>query len=96
MALRFCRFLMCIAALFLTTAANAAWRVAETAHFRVYGEQSETLLRERAVLLEDYSALLRILTNGVEEMDGAPRLDIFLVGSMKAGKLAPEPAAPAG
>jgi hypothetical protein len=86
MAMRICLYLLCIVALFVTTAANATWRVAETAHFRVYGEQSEALLRERAVLLEDYSALLRMLTDGVAEIDGAPRLDIFLVGSVKEAR----------
>ncbi len=65
--------------LIAATPALATWRVAETAHFRVHGRQSETRLRERATLLEDYVELLKLLTNRRDLPDGAPRLDVFLV-----------------
>ncbi|WP_426165476.1 hypothetical protein [Sandarakinorhabdus sp. DWP1-3-1] len=70
-----------VGALLLIAAAPAlaTWRVAETAHFRVYDRQSEKRLRERATLLEDYVALLKLLTNRRDLPEGAPRLDVFLI-----------------
>ena len=53
----------------------AAWRVAESAHFRVYADMSATDLRRRAELLEDYRTLLgKFTTAQVDE--AAPKLDI--------------------
>ncbi|MEY2882899.1 MAG: hypothetical protein RL490_623, partial [Pseudomonadota bacterium] len=79
-------------ALASATPAAAAWRMAETAHFRLYGEVSEGSLRERARLLEDFNLLLRRLTNGGAEAEDAPKLDIFLVDdagdAMPFGKVA--------
>ena len=56
----------------------AEWRVAETPHFRLYGGLDERLLAERALLLEDFHALL-VRSTGRGLPAGAPRLDVFLV-----------------
>ncbi len=56
----------------------AEWRVAETPHFRLYGGLDEPLLVERALLLEDFHALL-VRSTGRGLPAGAPRLDVFLV-----------------
>lgn len=68
-------------ALFLSVIAlpaRAAWRVAESAHFRVFGEMSENRLRDQVQLLEDYRNLLGMFTNA-NVADGGPRLDVYLV-----------------
>jgi hypothetical protein len=79
MLMRFFSLLLYNIVLVLATPASAAWRVAETAHFRLYGEQSESVLRERVILLEDFSNLLGLLTTGAGKVEGAPPLDVFLV-----------------
>lgn len=60
--------------------ALAAWRVAETANFRVHSEGSEKQLRQMAALLEDYDALLRVMT-GITAPPAAKKLDIYLVAN---------------
>lgn len=70
------------AAMLLLTAASpatAAWRMAETANFRVFSEGSESLLRERAALLEDYRGLLSTMTTAKPLETPTPKLDVFLV-----------------
>jgi hypothetical protein len=71
----------------------AAWRVAESAHFRVYADMSATDLRRRAELLEDYRTLLgKFTTAQVDE--AAPKLDIYIVDTMSSavpfGKVGPD------
>ncbi len=60
---------------------RASWRVAETAHFRVHGDMPEQRLREQAALLEDFRALLDVVTT-TTAAEGAPRLDVFLVNDL--------------
>jgi hypothetical protein len=63
-----------------TTPAQAApWRLAETAHFRVYSDGSAKTLVDQAAVLEDYRALLETLTNKPETDALTPKLDIFLL-----------------
>ncbi|WP_353218314.1 tetratricopeptide repeat protein [Sandarakinorhabdus sp.] len=58
--------------------AAAEWRVAESAHFRVYANMNAEALRGRVELLEDYRNLLEMFTTAkVDEL--APKLDIYLV-----------------
>ena len=74
-----CRFLSFILLWLLVPApSEAAWRVAESAHFRVYGEMSVDDLRKRVELLEDYRGLLGMFTNA-KVADDAPKLTIYLV-----------------
>lgn len=74
------RFILAAVLLSFTSAmpATAAWRVAESAHFRVYAEMSPDALRRKVELLEDYRNLLgRFTTAQVEE--GTPKLDIYII-----------------
>lgn len=61
--------------------AEAAWKRADTPHFRIWSEGSEAQLREKAALLEDYRALLE-LTTGRAARRTAPPLDVFLVNDL--------------
>ncbi len=63
----------------LAAPAHAGWSVAETAHFRLYSQESPAKLRERAAVLEDFHRLLQSWTNAEAAPDDAPRLDIYLV-----------------
>jgi hypothetical protein len=66
-----------------TTPARAEWRRAESPNFVLYGNMSESALRERILLLEDFDRLLRTLTPGEEEP--APnRLHIYIVSGIQA------------
>ncbi len=69
--------------LVVTSPAAAAWRVAESAHFRVYGEMSAADLRRRAELLEDYPNLLGRFTTAKLE-DDTPKLTIYLVDNIQS------------
>ncbi|WP_313669991.1 hypothetical protein [Sandarakinorhabdus sp.] len=73
----------------------AAWRVAESAHFRVYGEMPADALRKRVELLEDYRNLLGMFTTAKLD-DDAPRLTIYLVDAIASavpfGEIAPSAA----
>jgi tetratricopeptide (TPR) repeat protein len=73
------RWVWGIAALLAWAApAQARWLEAETPHFTVYSDGTEAKLREFARLLEDYDALLRLLTGTPAE--AAPtRLRVYLV-----------------
>jgi hypothetical protein len=65
------------------TPARAEWRRAESPNFVLYGNMSESALRERILLLEDFDRLLRTLTAGEEEP--APnRLHIYIVSGIDA------------
>lgn len=76
------RNLRLIAALILAAVtawpAHATWRRAESPNFIVYGEGSEAALRERAALLEDYHAFLRLLT-GVKEPPAPNKLRVYVM-----------------
>ena len=58
--------------------ASAAWLVAETPHFRIYGQVTDTRIRAEAANLEDYHNLLEVFTKR-KFADNAPKLDIYLV-----------------
>jgi Flp pilus assembly protein TadD len=63
--------------------ARAEWRRAQSPNFVLYGNMSESALRERILLLEDFDRLLRTLTAGEEEP--APnRLHIYIVSGIAA------------
>ena len=79
--------------LFASAPTMAAWRVAESPHFRVYGNMPADLLRRRVELLEDYRNLLGKFTTAKVE-DGAPKLDIYIVDNIASavpfGKVGPD------
>lgn len=58
--------------------AQARWLEAETPHFIVYSDGAEPKLREFALLLEDYDALLRMLT-GTGAEASPNKLRVYLV-----------------
>jgi tetratricopeptide (TPR) repeat protein len=69
--------------LVLAAPVRAAWLVAETAHFRVYGQMGEKPIRERAAMLEDFRDLLMATTSvGVANRAPEPKLDLFIVRTM--------------
>ena len=76
-----------------STPAFAAWRVAESAHFRVYADMSADLLRRRVELLEDYRNLLGRFTTAQVD-DSAPKLDVYIVENISSavpfGKIGPD------
>lgn len=85
--------LLLLIGLVVASPGAAAWRVAESAHFRVYADMSATDLRRRAELLEDYRTLLgKFTTAQVDE--AAPKLDIYIVDTMSSavpfGKVGPD------
>ncbi len=71
--------LLAMAALtvFAAAPAQADWRRAETAHFIVYGEVSESTIRNYAQRLERFDGLLRAYYP-IETQNEIPKLDIFL------------------
>ncbi len=85
--------LWAVAGLFAMPAAAEPWRMAETEHFRVFGQRSETKLSARAVLLEDFRGLLLTMTDGSDAAAAAPKLDIYLLDtiaqSVPFGKISP-------
>lgn len=78
--------------LVVASPAAAAWRVAESAHFRVYADMSAADLRRRAELLEDYRDLLGKFTTA-QVNEAAPKLDIYIVETIASavpfGKIGP-------
>jgi len=60
-----------------TGAARAEWRRAESPNFILHGDLSESALRERILLLEDFDRLLRTLTPGQEE-PALNRLHVYI------------------
>lgn len=67
--------------LLLAMPAAATWRVAESAHFRVYGDMPEGRLREKAALLEDFRGLLDTMTTA-KSADTMPKLDVYIVDKL--------------
>jgi hypothetical protein len=58
--------------------ARAEWLRAESPNFIVYGEMSETRLRQRVALLEEYDRFLRLLT-GTAAPPAPNKLAVYLV-----------------
>ena len=58
--------------------ARADWRRAESPNFVLYGTESESRLRERILLLEDFDRLLRVVTT-VNDPPSAVKLHIYIV-----------------
>lgn len=78
------RFLLALLAVALVpTPALADWRRAETTHFVVYSNGSERGLRDYAVKLERFDALLRILNAGMEPPTGVRKLPVYLVDNRR-------------
>jgi hypothetical protein len=81
-----------VLAVLLAGPAAAEWRVAETAHFRVYAELPEKDLRRRAEVLEDFRDMLGTFSSA-KVADDVPRLDVYIVGNISAavpfGRIAP-------
>jgi tetratricopeptide (TPR) repeat protein len=75
------RFFFTILLLFVPSQLMAAWRVAETAHFRVYADMPESRLRDKAALLEDFRGLLDLMTTA-KSADGMPKLDVYIVDKL--------------
>jgi len=89
------RLLFALALLGLTPApALAEWRRAESPHFVVYSDGSERSLREYALKLERFDALLTSRFGG-RGSDDVRRLPVYLVGDGRALRVA-VPGLPAG
>jgi hypothetical protein len=72
--------LLVLVLLLFAMPAHAGWLVAETRHFRIYGNVSESRIRQEAAVLEDFHALIEMLTGRGFDPD-TPKLDIYLVGA---------------
>ena len=76
--------------------ASAAWMRAESPNFIVYGSGSESRLRERIARLEDYDALLRLMT-GTTDSPAPSKLHIYLLRDFEElRRMYPVPAGAAG
>ncbi|MGQ0661921.1 tetratricopeptide repeat protein [Sphingosinicella sp.] len=75
---RHVRHLVFLLALIVTAPAAAEWRRAESPNFVLYGEQSESALRQRILLLEDFDRLLRTITN-VNAPPSPNRLHVYIL-----------------
>jgi hypothetical protein len=64
----------------VSTPAAASWLRAESEHFIVYSEGNEASLRRQVLVLEDYDALLRLLTD-VRPDATAQKLRVYMVRS---------------
>lgn len=74
--------LCCLAGLFGGTgAAQAEWREATSPHFQVDGPVSEKVLRDFTAKIENFDAVLRMLT-GINAPASPIKLRIYLVGDM--------------
>lgn len=72
------RWLWLFAWLWAVAPAQARWLEAETPHFVIYSDGTESALREFALLLEDYDGLLRTLT--ATKPEASPnKLRVYLV-----------------
>jgi len=80
--LRFWKAAIGLAVLMVLAAApaRAEWRRAESPNFIVYGNASESQLRARILLLEDFDRLLRMLASG--EQAPAPKLHVYIVSGI--------------
>lgn len=83
------------AALAAPQVAWADWRRAETTHFVVYSNGSERGLRDYAVKLERFDALLRVLNAGMEPPTGVRKLPVYLVDNARELRIV-RPGLPAG
>lgn len=64
-------------------AARAEWREASSAHFVVYGNESESTLRQFALNLERYHATMSLLTGAKQESPSpSNRVTIYAVGGV--------------
>lgn len=90
------RIVAAIAAFFFlgTGAAQAEWRRGESPNFIMVGNLSESALRERILLLEDFDHLLRMLTPG-EEPPAPTKLHVYVVSGLDALRVV-QPTLPAG
>ncbi len=79
---RIWRRLMFSLMLFVPLPVAAEWHVAESAHFRIFGNMPAEMLRARANLLEDYRDMLGTFTTA-QPVEGQPRLDIYLVDDIQ-------------
>ena len=59
--------------------AHAEWRRAESPNFVLYGNLSESQLRERILLLEDFDRLLRRLASSNRP---SPKLHVYVVNGI--------------
>jgi len=66
--------------LFGAAPARAEWRRAESPNFILYGNASESQLRERILLLEDFDRLLRLVTS-INTPPTGNKLNIYLLAS---------------
>ena len=66
--------------LFGAAPARAEWRRAESPNFILYGDASESQLRARVLLLEDFDRLLRVITS-VNTPPTGSKLHIYLLRS---------------
>lgn len=84
--------LLAVAALLLApAAAQAKWLRAESAHFVVYSDSSESGLRTYAEDLEEFDRLLRRFHNNLPDDSVAPKLEIYMVdGSEELRQVFPE------
>ena len=64
----------------IATPASAEWRRAESPNFVLYGNASESQLRARILLLEDFERLLRMLASG--DQAPSPKLHVYIVGGI--------------
>jgi hypothetical protein len=71
--------LICFALLWASPA-KADWRRAESPNFILYGNLSETELRQRILRLEDFDHLLRIIIS-VTEPPGRNKLHVYIVAN---------------
>ena len=76
-------FVALLLALLATNPARAEWLRAESRNFVMYSEGSESRLRERIALLEDFDQLMRIVTT-VQEPPSPTKLHVYLVPSHAA------------
>jgi tetratricopeptide (TPR) repeat protein len=75
--------LLMVFCLLLGSGPVLAWRVAESAHFRVFTQGSAASARKQAALLEDFRDLL-ILATGQTPPEDSPKLDVYVVSDLQA------------
>ena len=76
------RLLPLFVGLFVTTAAQAEWKEAQSRHFRVYSQGSEADLRESITQLEKYEFMLRTVS-GSSAKASPVRLKVYLMPTMR-------------
>jgi hypothetical protein len=78
--MRLCIGLLLLGLSLVSAPAGAEWRRAESPNFVLYANESESRLRERILLLENFEQLLRMLSSG-EEQPG-PKLHVYFVSGI--------------